>query len=471
MFCEILNSLFHEKELSTNLTEIIKIRNKIAHNSSLNISQQDFADYWTSLLSLSKFFKIDEKVMEDIKNGKSEKSNEKDKIFEKPNDSSKFSLLKEKANIFFTQKNYKTAIEIYTEAMSLDILSNERAVLFSNRSCSYLNLYLSSRDSFDLMRSISDAKQTITLWPYWPKGYIRLGSAYEYKNKMKKALASYEKAINLDPTNKIVDDLISNLKLKFMKKNLESINPNTFPSSFDEEQDKLQNYLKKSTGLSYSQKEMNILIKSQVSDDIYKAFEYLHGSETKEPSLEKATQYFAKAAQKGNAEGMYNLALGLIEGAGINKDPQAGLALLEKAANMPAFDKNNIPVIGVAESQFALGDYYENGIFVKRNIETAIFWYEKASENGFKTAPNNLGVLYYKGMGVKVDYEKAEKYFLLAYSRNEPLAEYNLIQVYICLGDATQTLFWLERALKNNNLIAIKEEKNIRDKIYILRNY
>ena len=178
---------------------------------------------------------------------------------------------------------------------------------------------------------------------------------------------------------------------------------------------------------------------------------------------------FAKEAEKGNPEAMHNLAIGLMAGSGINKDPKAGLALFEKAANMPPFNKNNNPVIGVAESQFALGDLYEHGIYVDKDIDMAIYWYEKANLNGHKTAPNNLGVLYFRGDGVKIDFKKAEKFFLMAYQRKEPLAETNLTEVYIRLNEPNQALMWHERAIKNNKLIAIKGDKDIRSRINLLR--
>ena len=41
-------------------------------------------------------------------------------------------------------------------------------------------------------------------------------------------------------------------------------------------------------------------------------------------------------------------------------------------------------------------------------------WYRKAAEQGHPGAQTNLGVLYYKGNGVKQDFVEAEKWFNIA---------------------------------------------------------
>ena len=44
----------------------------------------------------------------------------------------------------------------------------------------------------------------------------------------------------------------------------------------------------------------------------------------------------------------------------------------------------------------------------------ALSWYRKAAEQGHPGAQTNLGVLYYKGSGVKKDYVEADKWFSIA---------------------------------------------------------
>ena len=55
-----------------------------------------------------------------------------------------------------------------------------------------------------------------------------------------------------------------------------------------------------------------------------------------------------------------------------------------------------------------LGLYYEN---IKKDYEKAEKYYLMAIEKGNVDAMNNLGIYYYN---IKKDYEKAEKYYLMA---------------------------------------------------------
>lgn len=50
---------------------------------------------------------------------------------------------------------------------------------------------------------------------------------------------------------------------------------------------------------------------------------------------------------------------------------------------------------GDAKAQYNLGYCYENGKIIKRNLEKAIQWYEKAAEQGFVEAIYRLGVIYF----------------------------------------------------------------------------
>lgn len=50
---------------------------------------------------------------------------------------------------------------------------------------------------------------------------------------------------------------------------------------------------------------------------------------------------------------------------------------------------------GVAEAQYYLGFCYENGMGIKKDLEIAIQWYEKAAKQGFVEAMYRLGVIYF----------------------------------------------------------------------------
>lgn len=49
--------------------------------------------------------------------------------------------------------------------------------------------------------------------------------------------------------------------------------------------------------------------------------------------------------------------------------------------------------LGNTEAEYNLGVFYEQGIYVNKNLEKAIFWYEKAALKGHLDALNNLSLL------------------------------------------------------------------------------
>ena len=61
-------------------------------------------------------------------------------------------------------------------------------------------------------------------------------------------------------------------------------------------------------------------------------------------------------------------------------------------------------------AQCEVGLYYERN----RMYDKAVFWLEKAAEQGYDYAQYQLAINYEKGLGVTKDYEKAAYYFLLS---------------------------------------------------------
>ena len=57
---------------------------------------------------------------------------------------------------------------------------------------------------------------------------------------------------------------------------------------------------------------------------------------------------------------------------------------------------------------------YDNGIGVPQDTQQAVFWWNKAAEQGDVEAQNNLGVMYDMGLGVPQDYIEAHKWFNIA---------------------------------------------------------
>ena len=53
--------------------------------------------------------------------------------------------------------------------------------------------------------------------------------------------------------------------------------------------------------------------------------------------------------------------------------------------------------------------YYGQG--VAQNYQQALAWYQKAANQGFADAQNNLGVMYANGKGVAKDYQQAKAWW------------------------------------------------------------
>ena len=69
---------------------------------------------------------------------------------------------------------------------------------------------------------------------------------------------------------------------------------------------------------------------------------------------------------------------------------------------------------------------YENGVGTAKKPTEAVAWYRSAAEKGFAFAQNNLGVAYFKGLGVKQDYVEAYRWYALSAAQGNNGAWENL---------------------------------------------
>ncbi len=101
---------------------------------------------------------------------------------------------------------------------------------------------------------------------------------------------------------------------------------------------------------------------------------------------------------------------------------------------------------GNLDAQLTLGYVYlygENG--VKQNFETAFRYYQMAAAQNDPVALNNLGSLYFNGIGTKVDYHKAAELFARAAEQGSDDAAVNLAFIYLS-GDSSEEMG--EKAVK-----------------------
>ena len=106
--------------------------------------------------------------------------------------------------------------------------------------------------------------------------------------------------------------------------------------------------------------------------------------------LPLAVKEFRAAAEAGNADAQFNMALMYERGIGVSKDEQESVVWYRKAAEQ-----------GNSNAQYNLAVMYENGRGTAVDYYQAHQWYRKAAVQGDGLAIGNLGMLYIRGQGVK----------------------------------------------------------------------
>lgn len=128
---------------------------------------------------------------------------------------------------------------------------------------------------------------------------------------------------------------------------------------------------------------------------------YLNGEGVRRNKRE-AKYWSEKAAQKGDPEAIFNLAL-LCEQEGTPKDSRRAVLLYNKAA-----------MLGDLEAQTNLALKLLAGDGVDRDAEAGIFWLKKAAQRGASIPQYNLGVAYLRGDGVRKSEANAKKWLVKA---------------------------------------------------------
>lgn len=134
----------------------------------------------------------------------------------------------------------------------------------------------------------------------------------------------------------------------------------------------------------------------------------------------EALKYFEKAAQLGNKDAVFNMAIMYDKGLGIREDK-----LL--AAKWYKVGVENGDPMCMAN----LGYILECGPTEMRNEKSAFELYLKAAENGYVDSWNNVGLCYKRGIGVSTSFEKAKEAYIKATHGEDPAKSfYNLFLLY-----------------------------------------
>ena len=109
---------------------------------------------------------------------------------------------------------------------------------------------------------------------------------------------------------------------------------------------------------------------------------------------------------------------------------------------------------GDSSAQFNLALLYHFGLGVEKNINIAIFWYERSAANGASKAQNNLGHLLYEGKETKKNIPKAVHLFRLSSRQGSASAQLNLARAYSkgigIKPDLLNGYIWMSMAEKSN---------------------
>jgi localization factor PodJL len=126
-----------------------------------------------------------------------------------------------------------------------------------------------------------------------------------------------------------------------------------------------------------------------------------------------------EAAAGGDPRAALEVAVALLDGVGVTRDPAAAVPWLTLAADS-----------GLAPAEFRLGTLYERGIGVARSRDTAKAWYDRAAGRGHVKAMHNLAVLLSEA-GEERDFGRAVSWFEKAARHGLVDSQFNLAVLYV----------------------------------------
>ncbi|CAG8443331.1 12337_t:CDS:10 [Acaulospora morrowiae] len=121
--------------------------------------------------------------------------------------------LKGAGNRKVAEKDYKAAIQLYDEAISIN---GNNAVYYANRAAAYSQL--GQHD-----KAIEDATKSSQIDPSYSKSYSRLGHAYFSIGKYNEAVEAYEKGLSLDPNNSTMKSALDAAKQRINETSVDNL--------------------------------------------------------------------------------------------------------------------------------------------------------------------------------------------------------------------------------------------------------
>ncbi|MDR1109165.1 MAG: sel1 repeat family protein [Deltaproteobacteria bacterium] len=215
-----------------------------------------------------------------------------------------------------------------------------------------------------------------------------------------------------------------------------------------EARDRISNCHKYGHGLPQDPKKSHVIDKASAKQGSSSALVRLaiyHYEKGTPESRRKYLQLLGKAVKKGDAQGMYKLALSCLSGESgiLQPDKKRAHELLLRSA------KKHYP-----DAQACLGYKSITGRDLPLNPQKGLSWLKTAAEGGSAEAMSSLGMVYFYDHGFGVDREEALKWISRAAEKKDPIALHNL-GVFHLIGlltekDLAKAAAYFESAAEKN---------------------
>jgi uncharacterized protein len=141
--------------------------------------------------------------------------------------------------------------------------------------------------------------------------------------------------------------------------------------------------------------------------------------------LEKAAEYYTKAANAGDPQSQFRLAVAHELGMGeVDKDGKVTKVIIAPNQQKTALDLYRIAAqSGMAEANYNVGMYYENGAVVDKDAEKAFAFFMRAAQGGLAQAQHKVATYYQNGVGIGRDIVAALGWFQRAADQNFGLSQ------------------------------------------------
>ena len=136
-------------------------------------------------------------------------------------------------------------------------------------------------------------------------------------------------------------------------------------------------------------------------------------------NVAEALQLYAKGVREDDYRAMLDLGEIYEHGRGVRRDVPRAAGLYERAAERSGW------------ARFKVGTLHLAGDGMPKDYAKALRWLRRASGDGHAGARNNLGLMHEQGLGVPVDYLAARDLYLAALGGANPQAKGNLERFYL----------------------------------------